>query len=335
MTIVVTGSAGHLGEALMRVLRHSNRRAVGIDIKPSSYTDLVGSISDQDFLGSVFRGGIQSIIHTATLHKPHVVTHSHQEFVDTNITGTLCLLEAAAETGIESFVFTSTTSTFGSALTPAPGAPAAWINEEVVAIPKNIYAATKLGAEHLCEMFAYRRKLSLIILRTSRFFPEEDDSVAVRNRFSLDNAQLNELLYRRVDLDDVVQAHLLALERAPQLRFGRYIISAPTPFRKSDLLQLRQQPAVVVQRLFPDAEEIYARKGWSMFDEIDRVYVSQRAISALGWRPRWNFARALRLVQNDEDFRSPLARAIGSKGYHDVEFLEGPYPVDAQWTGKT
>lgn len=329
MTIVVTGSAGHLGEALMRVLRSSSRSAVGIDIKPSPFADLVGSICDRDFLNRAFRGGVQAVIHTATLHKPHLVTHSYQEFVDTNITGTLRLLETAADNGVESFVFTSTTSTFGSALTPAPEAPAAWIDEDVVPVPKNIYGATKLGAEHLCEMFAYRRKLPLVILRTSRFFPEEDDRASVRNRFSLDNAQVNELLYRRADLDDIVQAHLLALERAGQLRFGRYIISAPTPFRRSDLAQLRREPETVVRRLFPAAAKVYARRGWSMFAEIDRVYVSERAVADLGWRPRWDFARALQLLQNDEDFRSPLARAVGSKGYHAVKFREGPYPVEA------
>ncbi|MEH2513625.1 UDP-glucose 4-epimerase [Nitrobacteraceae bacterium AZCC 1564] len=329
MTIFVTGSAGHLGEAVMRVLRGSNRSAIGIDIKPSPYTDHVGSISDRDFLHDLFRGGVRSVIHAATLHKPHVVTHSHQEFVDTNVTGTLNLLDVAAEAGVKSFVFTSTTSAFGSALTPAPGMPAAWITEDVVPIPKNIYGTTKLCAEHLCEMFGRRRKLSVIILRTSRFFPEEDDSPSIRNRFSRDNAQLNELLYRRVDLDDVVQAHLLALECAPQLHFSRFIVSSPTPFTQSDLQELRRNPSDVVQRIFPEAEPVYAEKSWSMFDEIDRVYVSQPAVSKLGWRPQWDFRRALQLLGNGEDFRSPLARAVGRKGYHDKEFQGGPYPVQA------
>jgi UDP-glucose 4-epimerase len=329
MTILVTGSAGHLGEAVMRVLRASNRSAVGVDINPSPYTDHVGSITDRDFLRGLFRRGVQSVIHAAALHKPHVVTHSHQDFIDTNVTGTLSLLETATEAGVESFVFTSTTSTFGSALTPASGMPASWITEGVAPIPKNIYGATKLSAEHLCEIFAHQRKLPIIILRTSRFFPEEDDSSAIRNRFSRDNAQLNELLYRRVDVDDVVQAHLMAIERAPQLGFGRFIVSAPTPFSRSDLGELRRNPRAVVWRLFPEAEEVYTERSWSMFDEIDRVYVSEFAVSKLGWRPRWDFYRALRCLRNGEDFRSSLAQAVGRKGYHDVVFHESPYPVEA------
>ncbi len=56
------------------------------------------------------------MFHAATLHKPHIATHSRQDFVDTNITGTLLLLEEAATAGVESFVYTSPTSVFGDAL---------------------------------------------------------------------------------------------------------------------------------------------------------------------------------------------------------------------------
>ncbi|NIP22337.1 MAG: NAD(P)-dependent oxidoreductase, partial [Phycisphaerae bacterium] len=52
-----------------------------------------------------------AVIHTATLHKPHVGTHSRQEFVDTNISGTLNLLEEASASGCKAFIYTSTTST--------------------------------------------------------------------------------------------------------------------------------------------------------------------------------------------------------------------------------
>ena len=50
MTLLVTGSAGHLGEGLMRELRATGRDAVGVDIKPSEFTDHVGSITDRDFV---------------------------------------------------------------------------------------------------------------------------------------------------------------------------------------------------------------------------------------------------------------------------------------------
>lgn len=222
MTILVTGSSGHLDEALMRHLRADGRAARGIDIKPSPFTDAVGSICDRTFIGRAM-AGVDAVIHTATLHKPHVATRSNQDFVDTNITGTLTLLEAAA-VGMTPFVFTSTTSAFGAALVPPPDAPAAWITEDVVPVPKNIYGATKVAAESLCELFARQQRLPVVVLRTSRFFPEADDKPEIRARYETANVQANELLYRRVDLADVVTAHLLAIEKAGMLGFRRYIV---------------------------------------------------------------------------------------------------------------
>ena len=86
-------------------------------------------------------------LNRCVLHKPHVATHSRLDFIRSNIEGTQVLLDAALREGVESFVFTSTTSTFGDALAPPPGAPAAWITEEVAPQVKNIYGASKLAAK--------------------------------------------------------------------------------------------------------------------------------------------------------------------------------------------
>ncbi|MEO5958629.1 MAG: NAD(P)-dependent oxidoreductase, partial [Opitutaceae bacterium] len=136
MRFLVTGSAGHLGEALMRTLRNQRHEIVGLDVLKSAFTTEVGSIVDRACVKRCM-SGVQVVFHTATLHKPHVGTHRRQDFVDTNITGTLNLLEEAVIAGVRSFVFTSTTSVFGDALVPPPGAPAAWVTEEVTSVPKN------------------------------------------------------------------------------------------------------------------------------------------------------------------------------------------------------
>lgn len=327
MKILVTGSAGHLGEALMRRLRHDGHEALGLDVIASAYTDAIGSVVDRELVARCMRG-VDAVLHTATLHKPHVATHSRQDFVDTNISGTLNLLEEAVSAGVGAFVFTSTTSAFGRALTPPPGAPAAWVTEDVVPVPRNIYGVTKIAAESMCELFQHKQGLPVLVLRTSRFFPEEDDLKSARDAFEDANIKANELLYRRVDIEDVVDAHLLAIERAPAIGFGRYIISATTPFTRDDLQQLREDAPAVVARHAPGYEAEYARRGWRMFPGIERVYVNERARTELGWRPRYDFAYALQRLRAGEDVRSDLARAIGRKGYHAETFSEGPYPVD-------
>lgn len=327
MKTLVTGSSGHLGEALVRTLLASGRQVAALDIIESAFTTHVGSVADRPFVRRCM-SGVDVVFHAATLHKPHVATHSRQEFIDTNITGTLNLLEEAVAAGVQSFIFTSTTSVFGDALVPPPGAPAAWITEQVTPVPKNIYGVTKTAAEDLCQLFHRNHGLACIILRTSRFFPEDDDNKHVRQAYASDNMKANEFLFRRVDLEDVVSAHLAAAGRAPAIRFGRYIISATTPFSPADLPQLRTDAPSVARRYVPEYEAVYARRGWKMLPRIDRVYVSERARAELGWRPKYDFKSVIDRLKNGEELASPLARLVGSKGYHSEVFSEGPYPVE-------
>src|SRR5579859_6623644 len=196
MRVLVTGAAGHLGEALTRTLRGAGHEVAALDILASPHVTHVGSIADRGFVSPAM-AGVQAVFHAATLHKPHVATHSRQDFVDTNVTGTLGLLETAA--GVEGFVFTSTTSVFGDALTPPAGAPAAWITEAVVPVPKNIYGVTKAAAENLCELFHKSAGLPCVVLRTSRFFPEDDDNRTARATYDDANLKANEFLYRRAE----------------------------------------------------------------------------------------------------------------------------------------
>src|SRR3546814_1896338 len=100
MKVLVTGSAGQLGEALVRSLREQGREVVGLDILASPYTSAVGSLMDRAFLRRCL-AGVATVYHAATLHKPHVATHRRQDFVDTNITGTLNLLEVAVSAGVD------------------------------------------------------------------------------------------------------------------------------------------------------------------------------------------------------------------------------------------
>ncbi len=268
------------------------------------------------------------MIHTATLHKPHIATHARQDFIDTNVSGTLNVLEESAAAGVSALAYTSTTSVFGRALTPPRGTPAAWVTEDLRPVPKNIYGVTKSAAEDLCELTHDRYGLPCLILRTSRFFPELDDDANLRMTYEDGNIKANEYLYRRVDLEDVVEAHLLAVEKAQLIGFGKYIISATTPFTFDDVADLRGNAPRVVSQRVPEYAAEYARRGWAMFPGIERVYVNERARRELGWVPKYDFRRIIGCLRNGEDLRSPLASAVGSKGYHDRRFCDAPYPPE-------
>lgn len=328
MKILVTGSSGHLGEALVRTLRDQGHAVIGLDLVPSANTDVVGSITDRRLVARCMPG-VEAVLHTATLHKPHVHSHSRQDFVDANVTGTLNLLEEATAAGVRAFVYTSTTSAFGDALSPPPPAPAAWITEDVVPVPRNIYGVTKVAAEDLCQLFHRNHGLPALVLRTSRFFPERDDNESRRNGFDDLNLKVVELLYRRVDIQDVVDAHWLALQRAPDLYFQRLIISASSPFEVADLATLRGQASQALRRVMPGFETVFRERGWRMLEDINRVYVNQRARQVLDWQPRYDFAHALAALAQGRDPRSPLSRAIGHKGYHPGHGDGGIYSAHA------
>lgn len=313
--VLVTGSSGHLGEALVRTLAGDGVPVVGLDRRPSPWTAVVASLTDRDALRSALRG-VSHVLHTATLHKPHVGSHSRQDFVGTNVSGTLAVLEESAAAGVRGVVFTSSTSAFGRALTPVPGGPATWIDETVVPRVRNVYGATKTAAEELCELAALDPGLPVVVLRTSRFFPEADDRDDVRATVDDTALKVVEFCHRRVDLADVVGAHLAAARRAPELGFARYVISAPTPFTRDDLADLGRDPAAVLARRAPQVHALLDERGWRA-PAVDRVYDAARAVSELGWAPVWDARAVAERVRDGGSPRSPLADAVGAKGYHD------------------
>lgn len=316
MHVLLTGSSGWLGRYLAPRLLAAGHRVTGLDVAPGAFTDVIGSVADHALVDRLFgERSIEAVIHAAALHKPDIVRYPAQAFIDVNVTGTLNLLQAATSAGHDRFVFTSTTSLMISdAIRRAEGDQAVWIDETMTPLePRNIYGVTKLAAEHLCRLFHGQRGIATMILRTGRFFPEDDDTHASP---SGDNMKANELLNRRLTVEDAADAHIVALDRAPDIGFGTFILSAPTPFQRSDVAALKQDAAAVVARYFPDAAALYAARGWVMPQSIDRVYDAGLAERHLGFRAATGFAAMLESLRaglpspivHDAGYTSPKER---------------------------
>lgn len=307
MNIFVTGSSGWLAQDLVPRLKRAGHTVIGLDPVPGPHTDIVGTVADRDLVRRIIREHrIQGIVHAGALHKPQVATHDPTRFIETNVQGTLNLLQEATAEGstVDRFVFTSTTSLMISQEirdAHRRGVDRAfWIDEEMTTLePRNIYGVSKLSAEHLCRMVHDATGLPTVILRTSRFFPEEDD-MAHEIIQSGANTKANEFLFRRLTVHDAASAHIVALDRAPQIDFDTFIISALTPFSPEDCEQLMEYAPLVVHRYFPRYREIYARRGWTMFDYIDRVYDSNKAMRRLGFVCRTDFGDILAQLDRED-----------------------------------
>jgi UDP-glucose 4-epimerase len=297
MHVLLTGSSGWLGRFLAPRLRALGHRMTGLDVAPGSETDLVGSVADRGTVSRAFDRGIEAVIHAGALHKPDIVRYPAQAFIDSNVTGTLNLLEAAVSAGNDRFVFTSTTSLMISqAIRDEASEAAIWLDETSGPLaPRNIYGVTKLAAEGLCRLYAAEYGLACVVLRTARFFPEEDDTHRV---LSGENLKANEFLNRRLIVEDAAEGHVAALLRAPEIGFGLFLLSAPTPFDRAEAGDLKRDAASVIARHFPDAAELYARRGWTLPASIGRVYDSRRAETALGFRCRTGFAEILEALRH-------------------------------------
>lgn len=278
MKILLTGSSGRIGRALFGALA-AEHEVVGLDRQPFSTTRHVGDFTDASLLRRAMVG-IDAIVHTASLHAPHVGIEAEAEFRRVNIEGLRRLTDLATEAGVGTIVYTSTTALYGAAVEPGR---CTWVDEATLPIPITVYHRTKLEAEAWLEHVA-GPCLAVRVVRMSRCFPETADRMAMYR------------LHRGIDARDVADAHLAALA-AGGAPFQRYIASGRTPFERGDAPALACDPRSVLALRCPGLVREFDRRAWPLPAAIDRVYAATAAHDRLGWHARYGFEEVL--AQND------------------------------------
>lgn len=323
MHILLTGSSGWLGRYLAPSLRAEGQDILGLDVAAGADTDMVGSVADRGLIDRLFgQHRFDAVIHAGALHKPDIARYPRQAFIDVNVTGTLNLLEAAVAHGTSRFVFTSTTSLMiNRAIRDETAEEAVWLDENSGPLtPRNIYGVTKRAAEECCRLIHAEHGLPTIVLRTARFFPEEDDT---HQMLTGPNLKANEFLNRRLTVEDCARAHLAAIEKAPEMGFGLYIVSAPTPFSRYEIAELKADAPAVIARHFPDAAELYAGRGWSLPASIGRVYDASLIERELGFRCETDFAAILTALRKNSPL--PFAHDPGYVSPKEMATRAGPH----------
>ena len=311
----------------MRVLPEQGHEVIGLDILDSPFTDRRRLDRRPRRRAAARRRRGRRGPQRDAAQAARRIARSRRQFVDTNITGHAATCSRRrSRRGVEPVHLHSTTSTFGRALEPAAGraggldhrgrrpGPAQHLRHDQERGRGPVRADSR--ATTGCRAWCCRPRGS---------FPSPTTATTSAPRTRTSTSRSTSCSTAASTSRTSSSAHLLALERAPAIGFGRYIISATTPFTPDDLSAIRADLPAVVRRLYPDYEDVYRDRGWRMFRSIERVYVNERARRELGWAPRYGFRTRSTRLAGGSDPRSELARSIGTKGYHAVS--TGVYTV--------
>ena len=176
MKILVTGGAGFIGSHVVRRLFRLGHEVAALDDFNDFYDPAIkranarsfnghaevieGNICDDARMREVAEGGkYDCIIHIAARAGVRPSVQNPRAYIETNVTGTYNLLEAARRGQIGQFLFASSSSVYGLARTVP--------FSEDLALPQTLspYAATKLAAEHLCGNYSHLYNLQVVCLR--------------------------------------------------------------------------------------------------------------------------------------------------------------------------
>ncbi len=176
--VLVTGAAGRLGSAVLRVLAARGAAAVGLDRHDPGHTEtfFTGGAADVDLVARAM-AGVDTVIHLAAIPAPHLATPA-EVFVG-NAAATFVVLDQAARAGVRRAVIASSLSITGLPFAPAPAAPDyVPIDEAMPLQVADPYALSKQADEATAAMVARRDGMAVAALRfpklgTPEFLAEE------------------------------------------------------------------------------------------------------------------------------------------------------------------
>ena len=306
MRILVTGGAGYIGSHMVKALLRHGAEVIVFDNLSGGHRDAVlggvfveGDINDARQLADLFaRFPVDAVMHFASLIQVGESVREPAKYYRTNLAGTLNLLEAMRAAKVETFILSSTAAVFGEPkYTP--------IDEAHPAAPINPYGFSKWAVERALADYdqAYGvRSVSLRYFNAAGADPEGELGERHEPETHLVPLVLQAASGRRpavtifgadyptpdgtcvrdyIHVDDLCQAHLLALERLMNKReSGAYNLGNNQGFSVRQIVETAER---VTGRHIP--VEIGPRRSG---DPAILVADSKKAIAELGWRPRYH-----------------------------------------------
>lgn len=180
MKTVVTGGAGFIGSNLVGVLLEEEHEVIVIDdlstgkrenlknlLDRKSIAFIQGSITDLNFLTEFFKD-VECVFHQAAIPSVQRSVEDPQATNEANVNGTLNVLIAARDCGVEKVIYASSSSVYGD----TPTLPK---REDMEPNPKSPYAVSKLAGEYYCRVFSEVYGLKTVCLRYFNVYGPQQD----------------------------------------------------------------------------------------------------------------------------------------------------------------
>lgn len=280
-TILVTGSSGHLGSALVAALK-DRHAVVQFDVRersdPSQHDIgpvFTGSITDPSIVAQAM-DGVDTVIHCAAIPGPRKPYH---KLVETNVMGTFNVLEAAGNRKeIERFVFISSLTWHGLSEHPWTNRPLFLpISEGHPSLAVDYYSCSKVQAEYWCEKYVARFRKPVVAVR-----PPAIVSLAAQAECHAGPPPQHPHLNDYIGTTDLVDGILRCMEYDPPGGFDRFLFSADDQRSTSPTLELvdRYWPGVACDR-----EKLSLCEGFAAM--LDCTHAREK----LGWGPHFRCHR--------------------------------------------
>ena len=249
--VLVTGSAGRVGQAAVQGLLARGHSVRGFDRAPSPGLPeaTVADLSDLEALKAALNG-VEALVHLAAT--PDDVEDPVNNLFPPNITGLYHTLELAREAGVQRLVLPSSgqVNWFRNFEGPWP------LDETVPVSPKGWYAATKMFLESIGHSYSVTHGMSVIIARLG-WCPRDEEQV---------REIADETIYQDVYLSpaDAGRFFIGCVEAAPEVRYEiLYATSKPVETLRYRLDRAREIAAFEPQEQWPDGTEIIFGRRWT------------------------------------------------------------------------
>ena len=278
MRILVTGGSGFIGTRIVRGLRD---HGVTVIDKNISEVDHRADIRNKEEINRVFsKEKPEYVIHLAAEVDTRISMEKPESSVETNVIGTLNVLDACRSSGTKNIVFASSAAVYGE----PQYIP---VDEKHDTLPVSIYGATKLISEKYIEMYCRAYGMKYVILRYANVYGPESKSVisifiermlkGERPMIFGNGSQKRDYIY----VDDVVSATIAAVKKADGMTLN---ISTATETSVKDVYNIISEHVKPTKPIFKKESR----------GEINSIRLdNSMAKKYLNWTPKTDLATGI------------------------------------------